>query len=231
MRIRPSRYIVIDIETRNLTEQQIAFESQFVKHHPSTKDETKRSAQIESKKAALQDRGALTNSAEIGCIGIMDDTLSAPIVLHTFNFDGKIECIEHQGFENEAEMLKEFCNVLNTTCDEQTHIVLANEDFDLPKLRYAAAIRNNVHIPTVLLPNSINLIYDVLYKARKYFLLGNDFISLDELSTHMKIDSKVVSGKEIPDLIDKGMFAEVITYNAVDVMKTQRAYLTMTCQF
>ena len=228
----PSKYFVIDIETRNLKPEQIEFESQFVKHHPATKDESKRAAQIAEKTAALSEKGALCNSAEIACIGVYDNTLSAPVVLHTFDFSKQIDGVDHYRFDDEHDMLVELYQMIDLSCDDLTEIVVANADFDLPKIRYRAAIKNKVKIPRIFIPNSPNPVYDVLYNARKYFLLGSEYISMDTLVKHLGIDNgKVVSGKEIPSMIDAGQFEEVITYNAIDVMMTRKAYLTMNCQF
>ena len=227
----PSKYIVLDIETRNLTPEQAEFEGLFVKSHPRTKDETKKAAQIEAKKAELSEKGALSNSAEIACIGVYDNTLSAPIVLHTFDFNKRIEGVDHFKFKDEREMLVELYSMLDVSCDDLTEIVVANADFELPKIRYRSAIKNRVKIPRIFIPHSPNPVYDVLYNARKYFLLGSEYISLDTLDKHIggECSGKVISGKEIPNMIDEERFEEVITYNAVDVMKTRWAYLTMTC--
>lgn len=230
--IKKFPFISVDIETRNLTPEQIELASSFVKPHPSTKDETKKAAQIEAKKAALVDKGALNDASEIACIGFWTVSEVAPIVLHTFPFDKQIEGVAHAQYATEKAMLEAYCEMMNDACDEQTEVVVANAGFDLPRLRYAAAIRNRVAIPEIIKPRSVNSIYDVLHMAGKYFLVGNgaEFgLSLDNLAKHCKIiTGKVVSGKEIPGMIDRGEYETVITYNAIDALVTGKIYQMMT---
>lgn len=231
MRMKKFPFVPVDIETRNLTPNQFEQASLFVKPHPSTKDEAKKAAQIEAKKAALVDKGALNDASEIACIGFLASEVS-PIVMHTFPFDKQIEGVLHVQYNTEKDMLEAFSEMMNDSCDEQTEVVVANAGFDLPRLRYAAAIRNQVAIPEIIKPRSVNPIYDVLYMAGKYFLVGNgaEFtLSLDDLAKHCKIiTGKVVSGKEIPHLIDRGEYETVITYNAIDALVTGEIYKMMT---
>lgn len=225
-------FVSVDIETRNLTPEQIELASCFVKHHPSTKDEAKKAAQIEAKKAALVEKGALNDASEIACISIWTASEPAPIVLHTFPFGEEIKGIAHAQYATEKDMLKAFAEMMNDACDEQTEVVVANAGFDLPRLRYAAAIRNRVAVPEIIKPRSVNPIYDVLHMAGKYFLVGNgaEFgLSLDALAKHCQIiTGKVVSGKEIPDMIDRGEYETVITYNAIDALVTGKIYQILT---
>jgi len=226
----PLRFIAIDIETMNLNKDQIEFESQFIKHHPNTKDEAKRAMQIQAKKNDLIKKGALTNSALIGCIGIWSQGMN-PLVLHIFDFAGELEGIDHAKYEDEATMLDEFSNVINEGCDEQTVIVVANAFFDLPKLRYAAAIRNKVAIPNAIKPYSPNPVYDVLHVAGKHFMCSSSAeynLSLDDLAKHFGFGEKAVSGKDIPDMISRGEYKEAITYNAIDALLTGRIYQGLT---
>lgn len=232
MRMKKFPFIALDIETRNLNAAQAEFAAQFLKHHPNTKDEAKRAAQIATKKAALSDRGALNDASEVACVGFWSPSEPAPIVLHTFPFDHEIEGIAHAQYATEKDMLSSFAEMMNDACDEQTEVVVANAGFDLPRLRYAAAIRNRVLIPEIIKPRSVNPIYDVLHMAGKYFLVGNgtEFnLSLDDLAKHCGlVAGKVVSGGEIPGMIDRGEYEEVITYNAVDALLTGRAYQILT---
>lgn len=232
MMLKRYPFIALDIETRNLTAAQADFAAQFLKHHPSTKDEVKRAAQIEAKKAALSERGALNDASEIACIGLWSASEPAPIVLHTFPFDHEIDSIAHAQYATEKAMLEAFAEMMNDACDEGTEVVVANAGFDLPRLRYAAAIRNRVAIPEIIKPRSVNPIYDVLHMAGKYFLVGNgaEFgLSLDDLAKHCRIvTGKVVSGAEVPGMIEREEYEEVITYNAVDALVTGKAYQILT---
>jgi len=230
--IKKFPFVSLDIETRNLTPTQAEFAAQFLKHHPSTKDEEKKAAQIAAKKAALSDRGALNDASEIACIGLWTASEPAPIVLHTFAFDGEIEGVAHASYATEKDMLVAFAEMMNEACDDQTEVVVANAGFDLPRMRYAAAIRNRVVVPEIIKPRSVNPIYDVLYMAGKYFLVGSgsEFnLSLDDLVKHCRITTgKVVSGAEVPGMIEREEYEEVITYNAVDALVTGKAYQILT---
>jgi hypothetical protein len=232
MIFRKYPFIALDIETRNLTAAQAEFAAQFLKHHPNTKDEAKRAAQIAAKKAALSGRGALNDASEVACVGFWSPSEPAPIVLHTFPFGEEIEGIAHAQYATEKKMLEALAEMMNDACDEQTEVVVANAGFDLPRLRYAAAIRNRVAVPEIIKPRSVNPIYDVLHMAGKYFLVGGgaEFsLSLDDLAKHCRITTgKVVSGAEVPGMIDREEYEEVITYNAVDALLTGRAYQILT---
>lgn len=232
MRMKKFPFISLDIETRNLNAAQAEFAAQFLKHHPNTKDEAKRAAQIATKKAALSDRGALNDASEVACIGFWSPSEPAPIVLHTFPFGEKLGGIAHVQYAIEKDMLEAFAEMMNDACDEQTEVVVANAGFDLPRLRYAAAIRNRVAVPEIITPRSVNPIYDVLHMAGKYFLVGGgaEFsLSLDDLAKHCRIvTGKVVSGAEVPGMIEREEYEEVITYNAVDALVTGKAYQILT---
>lgn len=229
-------FISIDIETKNLTEKEIEFESQFLKPHPSTKDPKKIEAQLEVKKEALVTKGALTNTCEIASIAI-HSTGTGPIVLHTMDFHKDLHDynVQAEPFKTEAEMLGGFLDIFNTACDEETVIVVAGKYFDLPKIRYAC-LKNRVPMAEAVKPGALNQIYDVLFMGGKYFMVsgGSSYsLSLDELSERLGINTggKVISGKEVPGMIERGEFEEVIVYNALDAVKNSEAYLLMTGQY
>jgi len=231
--LRKLPYIVIDIETRNLSQTGRELASSLVKPHPSTKDEAKRAAQVQAKVSSLEEKGALSDIAEIACIGIYSDSIT-PTVLHTFDFEGAIEGVDHGKYADEKTMLSDFCGIINEGCDENTEIVVANAGFDLPKIRYAAAIRNKTKIPDILMPRSSNSVFDILHIAGKYFLVNKSdkySLSLDDLAKHLGYEGKRASGAEVPNLIDSGEFETVITYNVVDLLLTNMAYKVMSCRF
>jgi hypothetical protein len=224
-------FISIDIETRNLKDDQIAFESDFLKSHPNTKDETKKESQIAAKKNALVARGALTNSCEIACIGIYT-SFDESVVLHTFDYVKEVSAkTKHIGYSSESEMLKAFCDMLDNRCDEETEIVVANAGFDLPKLRLAA-IRCCCKIPNIFLPQAMNSVFDVLSVAKKYFLVSSSTYaySLAEVGCRFGLmdKDKIISGSEIPGMIDKEEFEKVILYNGIDAMIAGKLYMMMT---
>ncbi len=229
-------FISIDIETKNLTEKEIEFESQFLKPHPSTKDPKKIKAQLEEKKANLHSKGALTNTCEIASIAIHSIGAS-PVVIHTMDYQKELEEYNIVSIpeKTEAEMLNSFAQIFNDDCDEETVIVVAGKYFDLPKIRYAC-LKNRVPMAEAVKPGAPNQIYDVLFMGGKYFMVGGGSsysLSLDELCGRLGLDSgmKVISGKEVPGMIERGEFEEVIVYNALDAVKNSEAYLLMTGQY
>jgi hypothetical protein len=227
------KFISIDIETRNLTNEQVEFECRFLKHAANTKDPAKQEAQIAAKKDALKTRGALSNSAEIACIGLFTIGID-PIVLHTLACKDRFDHgFTQELYGSEESMLHDFASILDTMCDDKTVIVVANKEFDLPKLRYAFAIRNKMQLPDILKPYAPNEVYDVLHVASKYFMIGSQpyQLSLDELSSRLGISNgKIISGAEVPGMIDRGEHEAVILYNHLDAVITGQAYLILTGQ-
>lgn len=227
-------FVSIDLETRNLSEEGLILEGSFLKSHPSTKDELKKVQQIAEKKAALAGKGALKDSAQIGCISIYSPSIlgPSPVVLHTFpqlteeTYSGVV-C---SGHKTEQGMLEEFKQFLDENINPETVVVGANiKGFDLPKLRLRAAI-SRVPIPLALRLGSPNPIYDVTYNFGRYYQIGDaKFVSLDEVIRRLGIEvhGKLVSGAEIPDMIDRNEFEDVIQYCANDAVLTAAAYSLM----
>lgn len=225
-------HVSIDIETGNLSPDQVEFETQFLKHHPSTKDPDKQAAQVEKKASFLLDRGALTNSAPILSVAL--NWGGTPAVLHNFPYDGKLSeyGLLAYKFNSESDMLEGFREFMDNICSEETVIVVAGEHFDLPKLRLAMA-RNRIKIPESISPGSPNKIYDVLYVGGKYFLLGNKRhhdLGLDELCLRLgvKTGGKVISGSEVPNMADAGQYEEILVYNGLDAIKNTECWKVMT---
>jgi len=229
LQLKKKTFISIDIETKNLSEDDLEMEQGLVKAATNIKDPAKIKANVEKKRTALVSRGALTNSCEIGSIGIHANG-ETPLVLHTFDFSSDIEGIEHEYFSSEQEMLKGFNMFMDDVCTDETVLVVAGRDFDFPKLRLRS-VMNNVPMANAMRPGAENTIYDVLFMATKYFMIGNKFsISLDELCLRLGINSggKAISGKEVPGMIERGEFEEVILYNAMDAVKNSECYIKMT---
>ena len=225
----------LDIETRDLTGDQVAFESQFLKAHPSTKDPGKIEKQLADKEKKLIEKGGLTDSCEIASIGIHTRN-SLPLVLHTFPFDETLEeeyCVQHRAYQNEREMLYAFYHEMSTACDDETEIIVAGRDFDFPKIRMRCVV-NGVPIPSPLYPGAGNPTYDVLFMATRYYLTGKRFsVGLDELSQRLGVDTgdKALSGARVPEMIKEERYKEVIVYNGLDAYKNTECYNKMTCRY
>jgi hypothetical protein len=231
----PLKHLTLDIETMNATPEGVDFEAQFLKAAANTKDPEKQAAQVATKRSKLTEKSALSPSAPIACVGLYAPELGEPKVIHWMPCSEPIDGVDHaKAGDNEREMLIALRELLNLWCDDATEIVGANVGFDLPKLRYAYA-RNGLKLPEILKPRSPNPVYDVLYIFGKYFLPGNgaEFnISLDECLKRLGIlgEGKTVTGAAVPGMIERGEYRDVIEYNALDVVATDRAYLILTSQ-
>lgn len=230
---KPASYVVIDVETRNLTPEMVEFEGQFLKAHAGTKDEGKKEEQIRKKKDALLTRGALADSAEMAVIGFYIQGMQ-PVLLHTLDFTGQIDGVECQKFTSIYHLLPVFGEYLDVLCDETTEIVVARAGFDLPKLRFAFA-RHRVKMPKILAPKSNNSVFDVLHVFGRYFMVSSAAeyqVGLDEVTIRLGIEggAKIITGADVPRMIDEGKHEEVLVYNSIDVMKTLQAYLVLTGQ-
>lgn len=228
-------YLSIDIETRNLTEEQIEFEAQFLKASANTKDPVKIEKQIADKKEKLKTHGALTDSCNIASIGIHVPG-EVPIVIHTFDYEEDLSeefHVEHLPCKDEKEMMHTFYELVSSACDEETVLVVANRDFDFPRLRLKC-IQNRVPIPGPLVPGAGNQTYDVTFMATRYFMKGKKFsVSLDELCQRLGVATgeKAISGAEVPGMVDRGEFKEVIIYNGLDAVKNSECYEMMTGRY
>lgn len=227
---KKSLWVSIDIETRSLNEEQIEFEAQFLKAHPNTKDPAKIKDQIEKKKENLLTKGACTNSAEIACIGVHTPD-EAPIVLHTFDFSRELYTVDHVSYKTTSEMLEAFSALLDELCDQETVLVVAGKKFDLPKIRLEMA-KLDLKMPETLLPWSNNPVFDVLFYGGKYFMVEGDAqhnVGVDELLKRFGIrkKGKQVTGAEIPGMIERGEYEEVILYNADDALSNSLLYQKM----
>lgn len=227
------RAICLDVETMHLTPEEIKFEEQWLKPAANTKDPAKRAAQVAEKALKLVEKDALTNSCSLGTIGFQDVFQPYPAVLHAFPEKVEAPGIECFQCASQKEMLENFTSTMNLYCDENTEIVVADKYFDLPKIRLAC-VRHRVPIPEIFLPGAINPVFDVLQAGSRYFLINNvvKSLSLRELCARLGIkgSGKIISGADVPDMIDRGEYQDVIIYNASDVLQTAMAYRLMTNQ-
>lgn len=225
-----SPWVSIDIETRNLNQEQIEFEAQFLKSHPNTKDPAKIKEQIKKKKENLLTKGSCTNSSEIACIGIHAPE-RALLVLHTFDFTKELNALSHVPYKSTSEMLEAFSVLLDELCDQETVLVVAGKKFDLPKIRLEMA-KLDLKMPEALLPWSNNPVFDVIFYGGKYFMVEGDAqynVGVDELLKRFGIrkEGKQITGAEVPDMIERGEFEEVILYNADDALSNSLLYKKM----
>jgi hypothetical protein len=233
--------ICIDIETANADQAVIDQELAFWSYPSNWKPET-----VEKNRAAhaikVSEKSALLDSAPVATVGICDDQGDA-VVFHWLLMDtgARAEGYHSQQSANEREMLIAFRDWANACTDEASVIVGFNLGFDLPHLRIAYT-RHGLKLPRLLAPRSGNPIADVMYLFTKYFTSKDAvFIGLDEVVKRLGIapEGKQLDGSDVPVYVAKGfedgdignaLHQDVITYNAIDVLVTMRAFLICTGQ-
>ena len=238
--IEPLRYISIDIETCNASEDTIAQELELWKPPSNWKPET-----IEKNRAEqavkIREKSALLDSAPVATIGIADDS-GEVVVFHWLLLEsGMLDGFLSVQTENERDMLIKFREWANDCTNESTTIVGFNLGFDLPHLRIAYT-RHGLKLPALaLVPRSGNQIADVMYLFTKYFTTKDvPFIGLGEVSKRLGIaqEGKQLDGADVPVYIAQGfkdgennkLHCDVITYNAIDVLLTMRTFMICTGQ-
>jgi hypothetical protein len=237
----PLPCICIDIETCNADQAAIDQELALWKAPGNWKPETVE-AKREEQAVKIREKSALLDSAPVATIGICDDHGDA-VVFHwlLINTGDRPEGYRSEQASNEREMLIAFRAWANTCTDEQTTIVGFNLGFDLPHLRIAYT-RHGLKLPRLLAPRSGNPVADVMYLFTKYFTSRDAvFIGLDEVVKRLGIapEGKQLSGADVPVYVTQGfesgdidneLHRDVITYNAIDVLVTMRAFLICTGQ-
>lgn len=226
--------MVLDIETLPATGAALELELDLVKAAGNIKDPAKIKENISNKKAAMQQKAALLDSAPIGCIG-----LKVPGKCYCFTSFSKISVEELEALEvgadivvvesdNEAQMLETFNTYCQSELDSGTEIITFNGyGFDLPKIRGACA-RLNTGLADVMGPRQPGK--DLMINYSKYYSQRSDlFISLDEVVRRIGIcDGKLMSGKFFYDLIEKGDHLKAVLYNVIDCYLTEQVYFRMT---
>ncbi len=222
-------HVTIDIETLNLSDDELELEFNLVKPNANIKDPQKKEKNINDKKRKIREKSALQDHAKLGCIGC-----KAGQTVYCFTSFGKmdkkeIEALEHAGIlvqqhEAEKDMLQAFNGWIDSETNEETEVVTFNGyGFDLPKIRLASA-RNSVQIPEVLLPGQPGK--DLMFYYSKYFSTGKSpFVSLSEVCIRLGIcKGKIGSGKLFPRMIEDCEYIEAIIYNALDCILTDKVY-------
>lgn len=230
---KPS-FLVLDLETGDAPAEDIANVIAAWKAPSNWKPET-----VEAKKrefaANTIKRAALLDASPILCIGMQTDNArmlfngmddSAPEI----NGWPVVPCGEERG------MLMALRAWLDASTSADTLIVGHNiRGFDLPKLRHAY-IRHSLRLPQLLMARigSERVAETVdtasLFKAFSMEHRDEMFISLDTVAMSLGIPrpKQHISGEDVPRLHKEGQFEAILTYCAVDVATTTRAYQLMT---
>lgn len=229
------RYIVLDIETRDADEASLALETSVLKPNGNIKRADSKRKNLEEKAAALREKAALLDSSPVACLALKSETEIFAFCDFPFSPDEQaafgragIGCM---AAPNEAQMLISLRSFMNARCDADTEIVTFNgRGFDLPKLRFRYA-RNGLALPEVLKPRQ-NRHTDVMLLYSGYFTIKNTpFVSLGEVVAFLGIaKGKVFDGAQVPAMIAEGKYGEVLLYNILDTLLTERVYLMLTSQ-
>jgi uncharacterized protein YprB with RNaseH-like and TPR domain len=103
--------------------------------------------------------------------------------------------------------------------------------FDKPKLR-ARYVHHRLKLPQILQPGQQTETLDTatLYKAFSIEHRQDFMVSLETVCQGLGIDlpKQVITGADVPNLHQKGEYQTILTYNCVDTIATERAYLLMT---
>jgi hypothetical protein len=136
---------------------------------------------------------------------------------------------------DEAGLLNALRTVLDASMDAGSVLVGHNLIyFDLPKLRNAY-LRHRLKLPMALaFESDLQPVYDTM-RMIKFCSMENameQFVSLETVARVLGIPTPkaVITGADCPRLHREGEYSVVLTYCALDVATTERAYLLMTGQ-
>ena len=232
----PARYLVIDIETGDAPEAAISAALEGWRPPANVKDPAKIADRQSDAAVKIRDRSALLDAAPLLCIGTQ--TERGGIVFNGMDtIAHAMPSVQCMSCGTDRDMLLAFRQWLDLYTSLDTVLVGHNiKAFDLPKLR-SAYTRHKLKLPTILAPRILNealLIVDTAQLFRSYSVEHReDFCpSLSAVCTGLDIPKPkaILSGAEVPRLHREGKYAEILTYNAIDVAATARAYLLMTGQ-
>jgi hypothetical protein len=230
-----AKWLCFDIETGNAPKADIEAALEGWKPPGNIKDKAKieeRRAEAEEK---IKDRGALLDSSPILCVGMINGTNGLMI-------SGMPGSAELNGWEcrqenTEKGMLMRLRHILDEKTGPETILVGHNiRGFDLPKLRNAY-IRHRMALPFIFKHSmrgeqAAVQIADTMQMFKSFSMENRDnmFIGLETVCKGLGIPrpKQVISGADCPRLFEEGEFAQILTYCAVDVAATSRAFALMS---
>ena len=232
--LAPAHFITLDIETGNAPATDIAKKIENWKAPSTWKPETVAAKRREFAEKATE-KAALLDASPILCIAAQTD--QARLILN--GMDDSAPVIDGwpvTGCGDERRMLLALRAWLDASVSAETDIVGHNiRAFDLPKLRNAF-IRNTLRLPLALLPhiggeNSPRVV-DTAKLFQSFSMEHRDdfCVSLDTVAATLGIPrpKQHMDGSDCPRLYAEGQIQTVLTYCAVDVATTTRAYQLMT---
>lgn len=225
-----ARFLALDIETGNAPIESVEAAIENLTAPKNIKDPEKIAAKMAEMAQKRAERAALLDDSPILCIACRTDTRG-------FLFDGmnappfEVANWELITSENEREMLIAFRTWADGAITPETTVAGHNLiSFDLPKIRNAY-IRHRLHLPMFLLPALRNdptvEIVDTMKLGKAYTMQHRDnlFISLDTLADILKIErpKQAMSGADVPAAYERGEFAPILIYCAIDTETTAQA--------
>lgn len=235
--LAPATFLVIDLETGDAPAE--AVEQALAGWTPpgNLKDPVKIDARRAEAMEKIRERAALLDASPILCAALQTDR--ARLIFNgmdtsTPDIDGwpVLPCGDERG------LLLALRAWLDTHTTAETVIVGHNlQGFDLPKLRHAY-VRHSLRLPTLLKPKLRDEekaeVVDTMRLFKAFSMEHRDdyAIALDTVAASLGIPrpKQYMTGADCPRLFREGQVQTVLTYCAVDVATTARAYQLMTAQ-
>lgn len=226
--LTPAAYAVIDCETGDAPTAAVDVALSAWKAPTNWKPETvekKREEQAEK----IANKSALLDASPILCLVLKTDRMA--IILNgmddaEYDIPGWLclPCGDEKG------LLMALRSILDASASESTQLVCHNAKFDLPKLRNAY-LRHRLKLPAALHDQDQPL-FDTMREVRYFSMENADerFVSLDTVARVLGIPTPkaVITGADCPRLHRDGEHGAILTYCALDVATTERAYLLMS---
>ncbi len=225
---------MFDIETGDAPNQAIADAMAAWKAPSNWKPETVEAKRREAATKIIE-KAALLDASPILCVAIQTDR--ARLIFNGMDTSApEIDGWPVMPCGDERGLLLALRIWLDTNTTAETVIVGHNiREFDMPKLRHAY-VRHSLRLPEILKPrlrdeNKAETADTArLFKAFSMEHRDDFCPSLDVVAASFGIPrpKQHMSGAECPRLFQDGQIATVLTYCAVDVATTTRAYQLMT---
>lgn len=230
----PASFVVLDLETGDAPQEAIDAAVAAWKAPSNWKPGT---AETKRKEAAekIAEKAALLDASPILCVAIQTDREKA--IFNGMNDEApEIDGWKVIGCGSESGMLRALRAWMDAGTTPETVIVGHNaRAFDMPKLRNAY-VRHSMRLPELLKPRlrdeeKAELVdTSTLFKAFSMEHRDDFCPSLEVVAASFGIPrpKQHMNGADCPRLFKDGRFVEVLTYCAVDVATTARAYQIMT---
>ncbi len=227
-------FAVLDLETGDAPAQAIAAAMEAWKAPGNWKPDTVAAKRREAAEKIIE-KAALLDASPILCVAIQTDRTR--LILNGMDASApEIDGWPVMPCGDERGLLLALRTWLDANTTAETTVVGHNiRAFDLPKLRHAY-VRHSLRLPEILKPrlrdeNKAETVDTAsLFKAFSMEHRDDFCPSLDTVAASFGIPrpKQHMSGAECPRLFQEGQIATVLTYCAVDVATTTRAYQLMT---